>query len=172
MSQIIYFVTEPYLKLNTPVTANIDIVEILPLIKGAALMWTRSTLGTYFFNDLLTKYNDQTLSADEVTLVEYMQPAIAWRTCSDSVATLSYQLKNKGIQTQSGDFSQSPEYKANMFMITNYNKKAEFYENYLWKYLVKNKDLYPNFTSHLNQDSDIICSLYSGGKFNSQIILI
>lgn len=173
MAQTIYFVTEAYLKLNTPVTANVNITEVLPLIKGAAFMWTRSTLGNYFFQDLLTKYNAQTLSPDETTLVELMQPSIAWRTCSDAVITLSYQLKNKGIQTQSGDFSFSPEYKAIMFMSTDYAKKAEFYENYMWKYLVKHKDLYPAFTNPLNRDSDCwrwICD--HGSKFDAQIIFV
>lgn len=168
--QIIYFVTENYLKVNTPITANVNITEVLPLVKGAAMMWTRSTLGSYFFQDLLTKYNNQSLSTDETTLVEYMQPSIAWRAAADAIIELSYQLKNKGVQTQSGDFSNSPEYKAIMFMNNHYTKKAEFYENAMWKYLTKNKDLYPAFTSVLNRDSNCLCAIVnSTNKFNSQI---
>lgn len=171
MSQIIYFVTENYLKVNTPITANVNITEVLPLVKAAAMMWTRSTLGTYFFDDLLAKYNAQTLSPDEVVLVEMMQASIAWRAAADAVIELSYQLKNKGIQTQFGDNSTSPEYKAIMFVNNAYTKKAEFYENIMWKYLVKNKALYPNFTSPLNRDSTCLCSIIdpSKDKFNAQI---
>lgn len=173
MAQTIYFVTENFLKTNTPITANVDIVEVLPLIKAAADMWTRSTLGTYFYNDLLTKYNAQTLDANETILVGYMQPSIAWRTAADAIIELSYQLKNKGVQTQSGDFSNSPEYKAIMFMCNHYTKKAEFYENIMWEYLLKNKDLYPVFTNPLNRDSNCLCWLLdkSRNKFNSQIFL-
>ena len=32
MAQIQYFVTENYIKTNTAITANVDIIEILPLI--------------------------------------------------------------------------------------------------------------------------------------------
>lgn len=172
MSQIQYFISENYLKVNTVITANVNITEILPLIKGAADMWTQSTLGTYFYEYLLAAYNAQTLTPDEVTLVELMQPAIAWRACADSVFELSYQLKNKGIQTQGGDFTTSSESKMVEFMNRHYVQKAEFYENKMWEYLKKNKDLYPQFTSPLNKDSVLLCHCNNpsdNSKFNSQI---
>lgn len=173
MANLIYFVTENYLKVNTPITANINITEVLPLVKGAADMWTRNTLGTYFYDYLLAKYNAQTLNSDEEILVSYMQPSIAWRTCSDAVLELSFQLKNKGIQTQSGDFSNAGEAKMIQFMHQHYIQKAEFYENAMWEYLKKNKDLYPEFTSPLNHNSNLLCwcrdNEHRGGKFNSQV---
>lgn len=186
MPQLIYFVTENYLKVNTTITANVNITEILPLVKGAADMWTQYTLGTYFYDYLLTKYNAQTLTPDEEILVGYMQPSIAWRACADAVLELSYQLKNKGIQSQSGDFSTNSESKMIQMMNRHYVQKAEFYENALWKYLKKNKDLYPQFTSPLNHNSNCLaactdclngcntpcnCDGHSG-KFDSPIILI
>lgn len=170
MSNQIYFVTENYLKVNTPITANVDIKEVLPLIKGAADMWTQSTLGTYFYQDILTKYNAQTLNADEEVLVVLMQPSIAWRACADAVIELSFQLKNKGIQTQSGDFSASGESKMVQFMNRHYSQKAEFYEQKMWEYLKKNRLLYPEFVSSLNHNSNLLntCS-GNESKFNSQI---
>lgn len=174
MAQQIFFVTESYIKINTPTTANINISEVLPFIKYASEAWTRDTLGTYFYTDLLTKYNAQTLSADETTLVSHIQPAIAWRACADAVLSLSFQLKNKGVQSQSGDFSQSPELKAIMYLTGDYTKKAEFYENYLWEYLQDNKTLFTNFTSDANRDSTLKLSLKnnSDDKFNNQIFFI
>lgn len=170
MATIIYFITENYLKVNTPITANVDIKELLPLVKSAADMWTQHTLGTYFYNDLLVKYNAQTLNADEEVLVALMQPSIAWRACADAVIELSYQLKNKGIQTQSGDFSASGEAKMVQFMSTQYIQKAEFYENEMWKYLEKNKALYPEFISALNRNSNLLNSCSNNNsKFNSPI---
>jgi hypothetical protein len=50
---------------------------------------------------MLTAYNAQTLTPDEVDLVEFIQPVIAWRSAEDAVFGLTYQLKNKGLQTQS-----------------------------------------------------------------------
>ena len=171
MATVIYFITENYIKVNTPLTANINITEILPLIRSASDMWTQSTLGTYFYNDLLVKYNAQTLNPDEETLVALMQPSIAWRAAADAVIELSFQLKNKGIQTQSGDNSATGESKMVQFMNRHYAQKAEFYEQKMWEYLVKNRNLYPEFTSSLNHNSTCLNSCNSGrNNFNSQIL--
>lgn len=171
MSNIVYFVTENFLKVNTSTGANIDIKQVLPLVRAAADMWTQHTLGTYFYQYLLGKYNAQTLSANEEILVAQMQPAIAWRACADADIELSYQQKNKGSQTQSGDNSNNSPDKMVQFMNRHHAQKAEFYEQVMWEYLVKNKDLFPEFTSKLNHNSKCLdwCNNQKGGKFNSQI---
>ncbi len=172
MAQVIYFVTENYLKVNTAITANINITEVLPLVKGASDMWTKPTLGTYFYEYLLAKYNAQTLSANEEILVAMMQPSIAWGACADAYVELSMQLKNKGGQKQSGDNSESVELKAIQFMNRHYAQKAEFYQQEMWDYLVKNKALYPEFTDPLNHNSKCLqyCNCSNGNsKFNTQV---
>jgi len=66
---MIYFVTETWLKTNTPVTANIDAVKIFPFVQSQSDMRMQPILGTYFYKHLLTAYNAQTLTNDEETLV-------------------------------------------------------------------------------------------------------
>ncbi len=169
-----YFVTKQYLETNLPVSSNADVNDYLFNVKTAADMYARSILGTYFYNDLLTKYNAQTMSADELTLLEYIQPAIAWRAASESVITLSYQLKNKGVQTQSGDFSANAEFKELMFLVHHYADRGSFYDNRLFTYLVDNKSLYANFTSDLNTDSTAKKSSCNtpNNNFNTNIFFI
>lgn len=153
---MIYFCTETWIKENTPITANVDMTDVMPWMKTAAEMWIQPILGSYFYNDLLTKYNAQTLSSDEITLVGMIQPAIAWRAASDAVYGLSYQLKNKGLQTQTGDFSESVELAEVQFGMAQYRQKAEFYENQISKYLGCDQsyaDLYPAFNSASNTNS-------------------
>lgn len=152
---MIYFITENWLKTNTPVTANIDAVKIFPFVQSQADMRIQPLLGTYFYKDLLTKYNAQTLNANEQLLVEKIQPAIAWRAVEDCVLSISYALKNKGIQQQSGDYSQPATFQEIAYIQNVYASKAVFYENRVVVWLRENKDLYPNFTSALNTDSDI-----------------
>ncbi len=102
---MIYFITESYLKTQTPITANVDVNDVVPYIKTQSDMRVQPILGTYFYNYMLTGYNAQTLNNDEETLVTYIQPVVAWRSAEDAVFGLSYQLKNKGIQQQFGDYS-------------------------------------------------------------------
>lgn len=169
----IYFCTEDYIKEQTSITRNVDVADIFPLIKTAADMWVRNILGTYFYNYLLTQYNSQSLTTDEIALVEIIKPAVAWRATAEAIIDLSYQVKNKGVQTQFGDNSSSPEYKAIMFLHHNKSDKAAFYDNRLSVFLVENKDLYPKFLNKLNIDSTAktLCN-QGGNNFDQNIMFI
>lgn len=150
-----YWITETYLKVNTPLTKNIDANEILPNVKSNSDLHIKSILGSYFYIILLGKYNSQTLNSDETTLVEYIQPIVAWRAAADCVFDLTYQLRNKGLQTQNGDNSESVDFNEVVFGMKHYNQKAEWYTNQLTSYLNDNKSLFPDFISTANKDSVI-----------------
>lgn len=167
---MIYFVTEAYLKSKTPITQNVAAGDVMVYIEPCAKGWMQNILGTYFFNDLVTKFNAQTLSADEETLVDKIKPAIAWRAASDCALGLTYQLKNKGLQKQSGDNSEAVEKDEVTFVMHHYTQKAEFYESMVRKYLNIYKDLYPAFTSQLNKDSEL--APQSDDNFNTDIMFI
>jgi hypothetical protein len=169
----IYFVSETWLKDNTPVHKNCDINDVVINIKPAGDMYVKPLIGSYFYNDLLTKFNNQTASANELTLIEdYIKPSMAWKAASESVLTLSYQLKSKGVQVQSGDYSSNAEDKTIMFLVHHYADKGLYYLNKLSEYLNDNKDLYSNYISNLNDDSSIKKSCGGDNYFNSGILFI
>jgi len=151
----VYFVTENYLKNNTPITKNVDVNDVMPYVATQSDMRIQSILGTYFYEDLLAKYNAQTLNADETTLVEKIQPCIAWYSATDAVFGLSYQLKNKGVQVQFGDYSTNVSQSEIAFNMEHYQQKAHFYEKRLTNWLLDNKALFPEFISTDNKDSDL-----------------
>ena len=167
---MIYFVTENYLKSSTPITQNVSATDIMPFIKPSASGWMQNILGTYFFNHLLTAYNAQTLTTDEEALVQKIQPAVAWRAVVDCVLGLTYQLKNKGLQKQNGDNSEAPEQAETTFVMRHYEQKAEFYESMVRKYLKMNKDLFPEYTSKLNKDSEL--APQQDDNFNSDMFFL
>lgn len=152
---MIYFVTENYLKVNTPITANVDVTDVFPYVKPASDMRVQAILGSYFYAYLLGAYNAQTLNNDEETLVEKIQPVVAWRAAEQAAFGLTYQLKNKGIQTQFGDYSNNVSQSETAFVMDHYGQMAAFYEKRLTNYLLENKSLFPQFISDLNKDSDI-----------------
>jgi hypothetical protein len=169
---MIYFVTENYLKLQTPITANVDVTDVTPFIKTQSDMRVQPILGTYFYKYMLTGYNAQTLNNDEETLVTYIQPVVAWRSAEDAVFGLSYQLKNKGLQMQNGDYSTSVTQSEVAFAQDHYAQKASFYETRLFNYLKENKDLFPEFTSELNKDSDIKPTKTKDNGYTDSILII
>lgn len=152
---MIYFITENYLKTNTPITKNVDSNDIAPYIRPAADMRLQAILGSYFYDYLLVKYNAQTLTPDEETLVEKIQPCVAWRAAENAAFGLSYQLKNKGVQQQFGDYSSNVSQSEIAFVMDHYGQMAAFFEKRLISYILEYKDLYAEFTSDENKDSDI-----------------
>jgi len=152
---MLYFITETYLKTNTPITANVDVTDVTPYIKTQADLRVQPILGSVFYNYLLAEYNAQTLNPDEETLVGFIQPVVAWRSAEDAIFGLTYQLKNKGLQTQFGDYSGSVSRAEVAFGMEHYAQKASFFEQRLIKYLLANKNLFPQFTSLANRDTDL-----------------
>jgi len=152
---MIYFVTETFLKKNGIITANVDATDFTPLVQYSAKAFVKRQIGSYFFDDLLAKYNAQSLNVEETALVERIQYAIAWRVCANAAITLTYQLKNKGIQKQNDENAESVELKEATFIYDHYIQQAGFFEKEMRDFLVANKTDYPNFTSALNKDSII-----------------
>jgi hypothetical protein len=152
---MLYFITETYLKVNTPITANVDVTDVTPYIATQAALRVQPILGTTFYNHMLTAYNAQTLTPDEIDLVEFIQPVIAWRSAEDAVFGLTYQLKNKGLQTQNGDYSASVSRNEVAFGMEHYAQKASFFEQRLIRWLLTNKNLFPIFISATNTDTDL-----------------
>jgi len=167
---MIHFVSDTYLKTKTPITKNVSSSEVMVYIEPASLSWMRFILGGYFYDYLLAKYNAQTLSDNEEILVDKMKPAIAWRATYDCVIGLTYQLKNKGLQKQNGDNSESVELTEAQFVARHYEQKAELFESMVRSYLVTNKDLFPQYTSRLNNDCE--SSPQSDDNFNSDIFFV
>ena len=152
---MLYFITETYLKTNTPITANVDVTDVTPYIKTQADLRVQPILGSVFYNYLLAEYNAQTLNPEEETLVGFIQPVVAWRSAEDAIFGLTYQLKNKGLQTQFGDNSGSVSRAEVAFGMEHYAQKASFFEQRLIRYLLANKNLFPVFISHENRDTDL-----------------
>jgi hypothetical protein len=184
---MLYFITENYLKTNTPITANVDVTDVTPYIATQAQLRVMPILGTVFFNYMLDVYNNQTATNDEETLIKFIQPIVAWRSAEDAVFGLTYQLKNKGLQLQNGDFSSSVSQREVAFGMEHYAQKAAFFEQRLIKYLIKNKNLYPGFISETNKDTDLRpmiechgcsgccdghCNYENGNGYNTQILIL
>jgi hypothetical protein len=184
---MLYFITENYLKTNTPITANVDVTDVTPYIATQAQLRIMPILGTTFFNYMLEVYNDQTATNDEETLIKFIQPIVAWRSAEDAVFGLTYQLKNKGLQTQNGDFSSSVSQREVAFGMEHYAQKAAFFEQRLIRYLIKNRNLYPEFISLENRDTDLrpmidchgctgcchgTCNYENGNGYNNQILIL
>jgi hypothetical protein len=174
MANTTYFITENFIKQNGIITQNVDVKDFSPLIQFAAKAFVKKQIGSYFFEDLLTKYNDQTLNADEELMVQKMQYPILWRASAQAAITLTYQLKNKGLQKQDDDNSQAVELKEATFIYDQYVQQAMLFEKEMKDFLIANKADYPVYLDKLNKDSEIKNNECNnrGDSFNEGVGLI
>lgn len=147
-----YFITEEFIKSNSTVLGNVDAKLISPMVPTVADMKIKNVLGSYFYNDLLVKYNDQSLSINEITLVGMIQYAVLWYAVAEVVITSSFQITNKGVQIQNGENSEAAEKDVVFFNVQHYEQKGDFYTERIIFYLKNNKSLFPKFTSSSNTD--------------------
>ena len=143
-----YFITETYIKTNSPITENMDPKDLYPHIESAQSMYMKNILGSDFYNDIYTKYVAQTLNANEEILVlTYMKPAILWRAIALALPWIQFNLRNKGLMVNSDD-NATPAGTAELkFMMATVNGRADFQEEELRKYLCENGELYSAYQS-------------------------
>lgn len=160
----ILFVTETYIRENTPFNQNLDINDITPHIDPAQDFHIQPILGQNFYNSLLDTYSAQTLNANETILVGHIKIAVAYRAATMALPFIQFQIKNKGPQTQSGDFSSSVDLATLKFLKNELENRSEFYEQRLINYLKDNGNLFPDFTTNNTTDiSPSSASSYDSG---------
>lgn len=158
MASTIYFVTPNFMRsmgyLNKNIDEDLYDVYFQPISKA----FLRAMLGTHFWTDLLIKYNNMTLNADELIVVEQMQTSIAFRVKAELCQEASLQLSNKGLIHQVIDNGSSVSLEEIKYRYDQLLQRAIQAESSLAKYLCENKNLYPEFISELNNDSTIKCN--------------
>ena len=148
---MVYFVTEEFIKNETHITQNVDAGDISPYLHISAITYIQPILGYTFYNDILDKFNLGTLNADETQLVEFIKYVVAFYAAYEAVPNLTFRISNKGIQSQSGEFSASESIEVVNYIRRNIVKYAKIKEDELREYLYENKDLFTLYKDKSNK---------------------
>ena len=70
------WINQAYLKAQTPLNNNIDVLELQSHVETAQLLYTREILGELLYNDLTSKIQANTLTSKETSLVDFLKQAI------------------------------------------------------------------------------------------------
>jgi hypothetical protein len=149
---MIYFVTEQFIKTKTHITQNVDAKDLAPYIPLSVKTYVQPILGYRFTESLLTKFNAGTTSAEEDELIEFIQFVTAFYAAYDAVPNLSFRVSNKGIQSQSGDYSASDGIAAVEYVRNNILKFAKVYEGNMRAFLDLNKNNFPLYLDQVNKE--------------------
>jgi hypothetical protein len=146
------FVSESYIKQYTPIGELVAWDELQSSAELAQDSWIQDILGSNFYVYLQGVYAGQTLSANEIVLMNLIKPALAYRVASEAVPFIAFQLKNKGVMTQSGDYAENADLTSIKYVRNELDNRAEFYSLRLSKYLCENSALFPLYISNNSTD--------------------
>lgn len=151
-----YFISETYLKDNSPLSGNIDIAELYPFAKTAEDIYIQEAIGTSLYEDLIAKViADPDLSGytNELTLALKLRQMLLWYTCYDAIPFIATKIRNIGVVNQSGENLNNTD-KANEWALRKEClDKAKFYEKRVQEYLCSYGNL---FTAYVDGTKDQI----------------
>ena len=133
-----------YIKENTVLHYNVDDGYITPLINSVQDTKVMPILGSALYDEILDQVENNTVTSLNETLIKtYIRPVLKWEVCSKYVQVGTYQLRNKGTGTKSGD-GFSPLGQNELFAAKNiFKDNADFYRRKLANYLKANESSYP-----------------------------
>lgn len=148
------FVSEDYIKENTPINDNVDVKLLKMAIIEAQELHLLEAIGTGLYNDLNTKIVAGTIAGNDLILMTlYIRPMLKYWVLKEGTPLLLFKFTNKSVSTSTSDNS-SPTDFSNMRAMTNeFKAKAEVYTGRLLTYLHANTSLFPTFDTGSTLDT-------------------
>tara|TARA_R110002167_G_scaffold241312_2_gene446640 strand:- start:94 stop:597 length:504 start_codon:yes stop_codon:yes gene_type:complete len=146
------FISDAYIKQFTPVGGLVEWSDLEPSVRSTQDSYIQDILGSNFYNYIVSQYEAQALTADEIILMEHIKPALAHRGAEQALVVVHYQIKNKGVMTQSGDYAAAIELDEFKYLRNELANRAEFYEKRLSVYLCDNRLLFPQYITDNTDD--------------------
>jgi len=155
---MILLLSEEYIKVNAIATESIDYRVYKPHILASQDLYLDELLGVDFKDDLLVKYDNQTLTPYEQQLVVYLKQMLIRRVEAAVTDFLTYRLRSKGVQTSNSADTNTATDTQVQYSAKLLNEYADKYKDYACNYLNENKEqfnLYKSDTcSECNEESN------------------
>lgn len=136
MSETVLLVSEQRLKQWTSLDNNTRDEEITPSILDAQNVYIQQTLGTPLFNRLKDGILNNTLNADEITLLnEYIAPALMQYALYLILPNIKYKIVEKGILNGTSEETQPTTLDELKYLRQSILDLAQFYDTRLREYL-------------------------------------
>lgn len=140
-----FFISETYLKDNSPLSRNIDMAELYPFAKTAEEVYIQEAIGTNLYDDLIAKIIANTLSANEIILCKKIRAALVWFTIYDALPFIHTKIRNIGTVKQNGENLETADRSDVSYLRKEVKNKADFYLRRLQGYLCENQDLFTEY---------------------------
>lgn len=145
------WITQTFLKTQTPINANVDISEVSNHITTAQLVNTREVLGKNLYDDINTKFVSGTFSTYEAELFDILQYSIAYRAAEIAIPFLGIKIRNKGVVKLNDEFAQPGQLNELKYLRSELQDRAEYWEKRAKDYLCQYGTHFPLYLSGTDQ---------------------
>lgn len=172
MANRVYFVTEAFVKQNTPISLNVEPQLINLAIFDAQVLHVQMVLGSRLYKKLETLVAAGTMSqpanaAYKTLMDDYVQPAVLQWTLAECLPYVRFKIMNKGVQGQSSDNSEPITLEELKYLQAQLKDKAEFHTQRVADFLCANSADYPEYVPVNSDDiapnkNAYFCGIYLG----------
>lgn len=160
MPKTAFFISERYLKDNSPMGDNVDVKDIYPYARTAEDIYIHEALGTSLYEHLQDAIagSPSSLTANETVLVKICRDALVWLTCCEALPFVWVKLRNIGLVKQSGENLETVSIEEMDRIESKLKSKGMFYVNRLKDYLCENSTLFEQYNDGCWNCGDIAAS--------------
>ena len=166
-------ISEKYVKTQSNIQDNVWGDFLTPAIREAQDIELQPIIGRPLYKKILKEVEEKDVEERFKTLIEdWIQPYLLYQTIVSLIPSIGTKLGNIGTVISNDEHVQNISSSERENLEYRYRYLADHYKSELQKYLLANKDLYPELTStclkNLNLKSSNSLPLWTGGVRHGQ----
>lgn len=166
-------ISEKYVKTQSNIQDNVWGDFLTPAIREAQDIELQPIIGRPLYKKILKEVEEKDVEERFKTLIEdWIQPYLLYQTIVSLIPIIGTKLGNIGTVISNDEHVQNLSSSERENLEYRYRYLADHYKSELQKYLLANKDLYPELTStclnNLNLKSSNSLPLWTGGVRHGQ----
>lgn len=139
------FISEKYLKEQTPISGNVDVADLLPFVDVAQEIDIQEVIGSKLYKVLMAAVAGSSVSADEADLLNLIRPMQAYYTLFRAIPFLQAKVRNKGVLAGEAEAAKTVDVDQLKWLRNEAKNLGEFYAKRLQDYLCENGKLFPAY---------------------------
>lgn len=165
----ILLISEDFVKALTNMSDNMQGKLVNPAIAEAQEAGLREILGDNLMNKLISLVENDEIELEEnimyKNLLDKAQYYLAYQVITNIMILTAVKIDNSGLMQVNDEHTQNISIEDSFQMRDFYQKKADFYQSRLQKFILKNKKAYPELTCGCdNTCTEIKSNLYSAAS--------
>ena len=148
----IYLVSTQNLKDYTFINDNVDDSLLHNAIQESQEIELQELLGSKLYKKILTLVSTDEITEDsnsnyKLLLDDYCTKIVLYAALCRAIPYIHYKVVNKGVTTQSSDYSTTTSIQEMEFLIEKIKNDLEFFSTRMTRYLLANRMLFPEYMS-------------------------